>query len=306
MPPLTGLVFDIERFATKDGPGIRTVVFLKGCNLGCGWCQNPESQSPAQEIIYHLNQCGGCGRCLEGCSAQAIAKDRGFGLVTDKEKCVLCGKCVEGCFYEARRMVGRPYTVSELMTEIQKDLAFFQSSQGGVTFSGGEPLLQARFLTSVARECRDQGIHLALETCGAVPWKTLSAASRVMDLVYMDFKHIDPETHRLWTGRGNDLILENLKLLSRSFQPLIVRIPIIPGFNQDLETVEAMFDFLKNQVAPVEAVELLPFHRLGRSKYQGLARTYELGETESLTNDDLRPYEKAGLEMGLPVRIGTL
>ena len=302
----SSLIFDIERFATKDGPGIRTVIFLKGCHLRCQWCQNPESQISNVEVMYDAKKCAGCGRCIENCPNDAIRVDPSFGLLTDSELCVGCGLCTETCYYDARKRVGMNYGVSTLMAEILKDKSFYENSGGGVTFSGGEPLLQSDFLVAVCQACGREQIHRAIETCGHAPWNVFTKLIPELDLIFFDLKHIDPGLHKQYTGVTNELILDNLRKLSGVFSPLIVRIPVIPGFNDPLETQKDIFGFLKNELKRVTAVELLPFHRLGSSKYKGLGRAYPMENVISLKKEDLKHLEKLGRDMGLPVRVGAI
>ena len=300
-----GLIFDIERFATKDGPGIRTVVFFKGCALRCFWCQNPESQRADVEVMYDAGKCGGCRRCLDRCPQKAIRVDPRFGLVTDASLCRGCGACLESCYYSARRLMGRRYSVEGLMAEIRKDRTFYAYSGGGVTFSGGEPLLQPAFLASLACACRQEGIHTALETCGHAPWRSLVAVLPHLSLIYYDFKHLDPEAHGRSTGVSNRRILENLRRLSGLFRSLVVRIPVVPGFNDSPEVQRRMFGFLVKLPSAVE-VELLPFHRLGSAKYTGLGREYHMDSVQSLRREDLNAAVQMGREMGLSIRSGEV
>ena len=303
---ISGLIFDIERFATKDGPGIRTVVFLKGCSLRCQWCQNPESQLSRVEVIYDAEKCHACQRCIERCPNHAIRIDPDFGLLSDREICNGCGLCTEGCYYDARKLVGQVYSIPELMREVCKDRSYYENSGGGVTFSGGEPLLQADFLLPVCHACRQEQIHTAIETCGNVAWRVFSNIIDELDLIFYDFKHIDSDLHKQFTGVDNELILANLVRLSAVFSPLIVRIPVIPGFNDSLDTQQEMFQFLKNELRQVEAVELLPFHRLGTGKYTGLGRNYRMENVHSLKKQDLASLANLGRGMGLPVRVGAV
>lgn len=303
---ISGLIFDIERFATKDGPGIRTVVFFKGCSLRCRWCQNPESQFSRLEVIYDDEKCAACHRCIEHCPNNAIQIDSEFGLLSDPEICKGCGLCIEGCYYNARKLVGRAYSIPELMYEVCKDKSYYVNSGGGITFSGGEPLLQSEYLLAVCRACRKEQIHTAIETCGNVAWRVLRNIIDALDLIYYDFKHIDSDLHKQYTGVANELILANLKKLSAAFSPLIVRIPVIPGFNDSLDTQREMFQFVKNELKQVESIELLPFHRLGTSKYRGLGRHYRMENVPSLKKQDLAQSATLGREMGLPVRVGAV
>jgi len=300
-----GCIFDLERFATKDGPGIRTVVFFKGCALRCRWCQNPESQLGRPEVIYDDSRCRGCRRCLESCPSGAIRFDERLGLITDRRTCRGCGICAERCFSDARRLAGKEVALTELLAEINRDRSFFEYSGGGVTFSGGEPLLQDAFLLAACRECRKAGIPTALETSGHAPWETLERLVPFLDLIFFDFKHPDPQLHRRHTGVGNRRILKNLRMLNARKAPLVVRIPVIPGFNDSPAVLTRMFRFLMG--LPHEApVELLPFHRLGMSKYRGLGRAYGMEEVLPLGNEDLGELARLGEHMGLAVHVGPV
>lgn len=301
---LAGTVFDIQRFATKDGPGIRTLVFMKGCPLSCYWCANPESHNQNPEIVYYVNKCSGCVKCIALCPEKAIRRDPEYGLLTDTSKCTACGICSKNCFYDARRLLGSQYSVSELFGEIMKDEAFYRDSGGGVTFSGGEPLLQADFISEVASKCKAREQHVALETCGFVPWESFQKVLPHLDLVFFDYKHFDPVEHKMGTGVDNRRILDNLKSVSRSGKDLVVRIPVIPGFNFDRVVLEKMFSFLAT-FKSLSAVELLPYHRLGSSKYGGLGRVYRLQGVEAVKPEQLEEFLEIGISLDLPVRIGT-
>ncbi len=298
----TGNVFDIERFATKDGPGIRTVIFLKGCNLRCDWCQNPESQESKIQILYDSKKCISCGRCVASCKIKAIEFSPSGGtsgdLKTIENLCNGCGECVESCFFDARKISGKYYTVSELMEIILKDKAFYEKSNGGVTFSGGEPLLQSEFLREILAECKGNNINTAVETAGNVPFECLGSVSENLDLIYYDVKHVDDAKHFEFTGCHNSSILGNLKKITEIHRNVIVRIPIIPSFNSDTRDLKNIFSFLK-EIEKIKAIELLPFHRLGESKYRFLGRNYEYGEVKPLESGYLEHLKEIGMNYGL-------
>ncbi len=297
-------VFEIERYAIEDGPGIRTVIFLKGCNLRCLWCQNPESQEDRPQIMYYREQCVGCGKCAEACPVSAISNDPLFGFVTKHDVCSLCGDCVDACFYGARKLAGRDWQIDDLMQEILKDKGFFDNSGGGVTFSGGEPLLQHRALSELAARCQSHGIHTALETAGHVSWDILESVLPHLDLVYYDMKHPDPHTHKKYTGASNELILANLARLSRVYSNVIVRIPVIPGVNNSPDTIKQIYAFLRDSTR-IKKVELLPYHSFGSGKYEALGWDYEMKGVKSLEKQDCLPLAEAGASFGLQVQVGA-
>ena len=301
---ISAAVFEIERYATEDGPGIRTVVFFKGCNLRCRWCQNPESHCPHPQVMYYRNRCVACRRCLEACPAEAIREIPPFGFITDHQRCRLCGACVDECFSGARKIVGQRMSIDAIMEEIRRDRAFYDESGGGVTFSGGEPLLQADAVRELARRCREEGLHTAVETAGSLPWPKIHGALPWLDLLYFDMKHIDSEMHRRYTGVPLDLILANLRRVSEGFENLVVRIPVVPGVNATGQTMRRMFSFLLEKTK-VRRVELLPFHRLGLAKYEGLGMDYAMAEVDNMSKEDCVPFAEIGRKLGLSVRVGA-
>jgi len=298
-------VFEMERYATEDGPGIRTVVFFKGCNLRCRWCQNPESHSAEPQVMYYRNRCVACRRCLEACPAEAIREVPPFGFITDHQRCRLCGACVDECFSDARKIVGQRMSVDAIMDEIRKDRAFYDESGGGVTFSGGEPLLQADAVRELARRCKDEQIHTAMETAGSVPWPNFEGILPWLDLLYFDLKHIDSEAHRRYTGFPLDLIIGNLCRAGECFDNLVVRIPVVPGVNATEQIMTRMFSFLLENTK-IRRVELLPFHRLGLTKYEGLGMDYyAMAKVDSMSKEDCTPFAEIGRELGLSVQVGA-
>jgi pyruvate formate lyase activating enzyme len=265
---VTGRVFDVQRFSLHDGPGIRTVVFLKGCPLRCAWCANPESQQPGPQIAWFENLCSGCGRCVEACPSGAVQMDHGR-VRTDRRLCTACGACAAVCSRGARRLIGREVTADELMAEVRRDAPFFRRSGGGVTFSGGEPLTQPQFLLACLGRSRRWGYHTAVETSGQARWEDIAAAAELTDLFLYDLKHLDPARHARLTGAGNDLILENLERLLATGAQVTVRVPVIPGANDDLENLEALAAFAAGHPRLLR-IELLPGHALGTHKYEAL------------------------------------
>ncbi len=297
--PTTGLLFNIVRFATHDGPGIRTCVFFKGCPLDCWWCHNPESQSFLPDRLYFDDRCRLCLDCVDACPEHAISPSNGG--VTTSGACTLCGTCPGICVAEARQIAGRRYALPELLDEIERDLPFFDESGGGVTLTGGEPVSQPDFAAALLDACRDRGIRTALETCGfAQPANFLRVAMRA-GLVLFDLKFVDADKHRRYTGVANQLILANLKDLLASGIPAAVRIPVVPGVNDTPDDVARFADCLRSLRAP--AVELLPYHRTGTDKYRRLGRSYRLPGTLQPAPADLARFREVLSRAGVPVTI---
>jgi pyruvate formate lyase activating enzyme len=300
----SGIVFDIKRFATGDGPGIRALVFLKGCPLCCLWCANPESQRVEPEIMYHRSRCVGCGRCVDACPVSAIRSDDRYGLVTDPDACTACGRCVDSCVYGARETIGQTMTITELMRVVRRDRRFYDNSGGGVTISGGEPLSQCQFTRELLRACKAGGIHTAIETCGSVGWSCFASILPLVDLIFFDLKHVDSSRHQEDTGVSNERILENLARLAetRANVELIVRIPFVPGHNGDVASMTQIFEWLAKQQG-VQQVEIMPYHRLGTAKYAGVGRPYRLHGLEPVEHRELALFVELGKNYALDVRI---
>ena len=282
----SGLVFDIQRYSIHDGPGIRTTVFLKGCPLRCYWCQNPESQSAKPEIFFDRSRCSGCGECLRVCPEGAGSLSNGR-VRLDREICRGCGKCIDVCPQETRKLVGRSMTVDEVMGPILKDVKFYENSGGGVTLSGGEPTAQLHFSLALLRRCKELGLHTALETCGYVSRTNLEKLLEYTDFFLYDIKHLHGGKYLEGTGENNVRILENARRIAQ-VRPMIVRVPLIPDFNDSPEEIRAIARFVKKELGSIK-VELLPYNRLGEGKYERLDR--RCISKESREEDYLRVLE---------------
>ncbi|NCB63592.1 MAG: glycyl-radical enzyme activating protein [Clostridia bacterium] len=274
--PLTGIYFNIQRFSLHDGPGIRDLIFLKGCPLRCAWCANPESQSPDTELSYRSTQCIGCHACLSVCPTGALSAPADGGVRVDRARCRRCFSCVKSCCSEALSQIGERVTPGELFRRVTAQHKSWRS-EAGITVSGGEPLSQPAFTAELLRLFHESGVHTALETCGCAPFSALEAAAPYCEMVFFDLKLMDSARHRRWTGAGNEEILENLRLLSRRFPalPVVVRTPLIRGVNDDMENLTATVEFLKD-VKSLRDYELLPYHNWGEDKYRQLGRDYSL------------------------------
>lgn len=296
---MTGYIFNIQKFCLHDGPGIRTTVFFKGCNLRCKWCANPESQEKEKQLTLDIRKCTGCGRCVGACPQGARKLKNGVSTV-DMLRCNTCGVCRSGCHVGAIHTEGREVTAEEVVTEVMKDKAFYDHSGGGVTFSGGEVLLQWEFAAEEAYTLRQQGVHVAVETAGAVPETVFAAMLKTVDYVLMDLKHYDHDAHLAGTGIGNEQILRNLQLLKNSSLPFLIRIPVIPGFNNDLKDAEKFAELLT--ALDIREVELLPFHQLGQHKYSLLNMDYAYADCKQLQTEDLAQYREVFTHRNITVK----
>lgn len=274
MAKILGTIFNIQRFSIHDGPGIRTTVFFKGCNLSCKWCHNPESKAFEKQIEFYPKRCIGCGECFKLCPRSAhIIDDNGKHRI-DRVKCKGCLLCSESCYAGALAAVGEQVDGEYLFRAIMTDEKYYRNSSGGVTFSGGECMLQIDFLLEVLKKCKNAGIHTAVDTAGGVPWSSFEKILPYTDLFLYDVKTADSERHQVLTGINNELILMNLKKLAASGKQLYVRIPFVVGYNDD--QIEKIGEILRP--LPIDKVEVIPYHKLGNSKYSALDMVNELSE----------------------------
>ena len=300
-----GLIFDIQRFAVHDGPGIRTNVFFKGCPLRCAWCCNPESQKGCIETGYHEKDCIHCNKCLAVCPSGAITVTMdNNGKSFDTEKCAGCHDkpCTEVCSPGAITLFGKSMSVQQVMDEVSKDEAFYANSQGGVTASGGEPLAQADFLREFFSECRKRGFHTAVETSAFCSWESFEKILDYTDLFLCDIKHMDKERFHAMTKGNLETVTGNLKKLSANGRQIIARIPVIPGYNDDPSSFDAICGFA-GEIGAVE-IHLLPYHSLGKTKYDKLSIPYGMENLRPPGQEGLENLQKTALEHGLKVRIG--
>lgn len=302
MHQITGIIFDIARYSTHDGPGIRTTVFFKGCPLRCVWCHSPEGQSPAPQLVFRPDRCIHCFSCIEVCPHHAIALIDGSPMVLG-DRCEFSGECVRICQSGAREIAGKKITVGDLMQEIEKDTIFYDESSGGITFSGGEPFMQPAFLRSLLELCKERRIHTAVETCGFVDSAILLDISPHPDLYLYDLKIIDDGKHRSLTGVSNKKILENLRKLSRSHGHITIRFPVIPGVNDSDQDISQFGEFVSS--IEVDGVDILPYHKLGMEKYKRLGVRYRLAEIQPPTSEEMTGIAETLRGFGLSVRIGA-
>ena len=299
-----GKIFNIQHYSIHDGPGIRTTVFFMGCPLRCLWCQNPESQGFKPVIFFDAEKCVGCGQCVEACPEGAIHIIEGKSK-TNRDQCKGHGRCVEVCPYEARSLMGRNATAGEVFEDVNSDAIFYQNSGGGVTISGGDPVAQPDFAISILKLCREAGIHTAIETCGFAKWEILKAILDYTDLVLYDIKHMDAAIHKEYTAVSNELILDNAKRIRAELKlPMLARLPVIPGYNDSLENLESAARFIAHELGNEVKVHLLPYHRLGETKYERMEIDKGCVHIEPPSEERMEELKKMFESFGLTVAIG--
>ncbi len=312
-----GYVFDIQRYTLNDGPGIRTEVFLQGCPLRCLWCHSPESQSYTGELAWLPLHCVGiekCGECLKVCPVPALKVDEPAYSKYHKEEiklprldrtlCPKCGACTKVCSPKALYFTAQKMTVAEIMEIIEKDRDYYRRSQGGVTISGGEAMVQYPFTLAIFKACKEQGLHTALDTAGYVPWENYEAVLNYVDLVLYDIKCMNPEKSQRLTGKENQLILSNAVKIAQKGVEIQIRIPIIPGLNDDQDNLTSSAKFCARLGPAVKRVQLLPYHKLGISKYNRIGKPYSLTTLEPPANYQMEQYKNLFESHGLQVQIG--
>lgn len=296
----SGYVFNIQRYSVHDGPGIRTVVFLKGCPLRCRWCSNPESWEIGPTLSYNSKVCVHCGECVSSCTRNAVTYKE--SPLFDLSKCDCCGACEENCVGNSIKIFGKKMNSDEVIHEVMKDEQFYERSGGGITLSGGEPLMQGAFAKEILLKAKKAGLNTNIETTAFVSKDTIKDVLSESDLIFCDFKHIDDEKHRKYTGQSNEIILDNIRFMSENGYPLVLRIPLIPKFNDDTETLEKMADFIKS-LKQIKRIGILPYHNYGKGKYELLKKEYSW-DVEKLSEEKVDKAVKIMKACGYKVEVG--
>ena len=297
-----GKIFNMQRFSIYDGPGIRTIVFFKGCPLKCDWCSNPESQDPLVQIMFNEKNCIECGKCEKNCPVGAIDMLRPGRI--DREKCTSCGVCADNCYPGGLVKSGEETTVEKVMAELKKETIQFRRSGGGVTLSGGELLMQPEFAIELLKACKSMGWHTALETTGYASEDTINKIMPWVDLVLLDIKHLNDEKHKKYVHVSNEIIVKNAKKIAATGKELIIRVPVIPQFNCDENSISDIAKFAKSLNA-VKHIDLLPYHKLGANKYENLGLDYTMGqEIKTPDEDTMNNFKKIVEDYGLECTIG--
>ncbi|MDO4556372.1 MAG: glycyl-radical enzyme activating protein [Lachnospiraceae bacterium] len=297
------LIFDVQKFSIHDGPGIRTIVFFKGCPMHCEWCANPESQVYCPELLVYPDKCISCGKCVEVCESGCYISGEDGTVVFDRTNCTSCGKCAEKCYAKAHILSGEYMTVDEIKEEVDKDIVFYKNSGGGITFSGGEALCMPEVVAELAKYYQEQDVNTAIETCGFAPWESFEQVLPYLDLVMFDLKIMDDEKHIKYTGESNKQILENLRNVC-ALVNTVIRIPIIPTINNSKEDIDAFGEFVSTLKDHVHMIHILPYHSYGLGKYKALGREYTLSDIEAPSDEQMEEIKQQLEGYGFTVQIG--
>lgn len=297
---LTGTVFDIQRFSLHDGPGIRTIVFLKGCPLSCKWCSNPESQSIKPVIMYKAADCLHCGRCMTACRKGAISPEHKNWV--NRDLCSGCGECANACPAGALVLKGKTMSIQQVIRELKKDATTYRRSGGGITLSGGEPLVQYEFASELLQAYKGQGWHTAIETTGVGSREAIEKVIPYVDTVLLDLKHMDSGQHKKFTGIGNEPVIKNAPEICK-ISKTVIRVPVIPGFNYSVEAIKAISEFART-LAGIRTIHLLPYHSFGENKYGLLGQDYTMKQVKPLAPEDLEECRTVVESYGFQCIIG--
>lgn len=296
------LVTEIERGALHDGPGIRTTVFLAGCFLDCPWCCNPETKRKKIMLLHDKNKCIGCGNCVSAClSGAAAILDK--KSVFDRIKCDGCGECIKTCPAGALTLSGHYMSPEEIIEQVVRDYHYYEASEGGLTLSGGEPFYQSKAALTILALAKEEGLHTVVETTANINKEIMKLAIPLVDLFLIDIKHSDANKLREIAGADLNIILNNIRMIVDSGADVWLRTPVIPGFNHDLESIRNIFELIKREFGISKSI-LLPYHSLGKSKYEQLSIPYPMGDARMLSTSDMEQYIELGLSIGMNIEIG--